>query len=71
MSPNIRKAWYLAAWTCEVPEDGFLVRKLLDKPRLLFRGANGAWAMLEERCPHRFVPLSRDRMEGGRIAAAT
>lgn len=68
MSAYIRNAWYLAAWTTEVPEGGFLSRKLLDKPWLLFRGATGEWAMLEDRCPHRFVPLSKGRFADGRIA---
>lgn len=68
MSPYIRNAWYLAAWTAEVPRDGFLSRKLLDRPWLLFRDRAGEWAMLEDRCPHRFVPLSKGRFADGRIA---
>ncbi len=68
MNAYVRNAWYLAAWAAEVPEDGFLSRKLLDKPWLLFRSSSGEWAMLEDRCPHRFVPLSRGKFAGGRIA---
>lgn len=68
MSEYVRNAWYLAAWTQEVPEGGFLARTLLDAKWLLFRNEDGSWAMVADRCPHRFVPLSRGRFENGRIA---
>jgi len=58
----------MAAWTNEVPEGGFLARTLLDRRWLLWREPDGGWAMVEDRCPHRFVPLSRGRFENGRIA---
>lgn len=68
MSEFVRNAWYMAAWTSEVPEGGMLARKLLGKPWLLFRDSAGNWSMLEDRCPHRFVPLSRGRFAEGRVA---
>ncbi len=68
MSDFVRNAWYMAAWACEVPERGFLARRLLDKPWLLFRNSDGSWAMIKDRCPHRFVPLSRGMFADGRIA---
>lgn len=64
----IRNAWYMAAWAREVPKDGILARRLLDTPWLLFRAADGDWTMLEDRCPHRFVPLSKGRFANGRVA---
>ena len=67
MEPYVRNAWYLAAWTDEVPADGFLARKLLDRPWLLWREEGSGWAMVADRCPHRFVPLSRGRFAEGRI----
>lgn len=67
MSTFLLDCWYLAAWSAEVPETGWLARRLLDRPWLLLRGADGSIAMLADRCPHRFVPLSRGRREGDRV----
>jgi phenylpropionate dioxygenase-like ring-hydroxylating dioxygenase large terminal subunit len=67
MAAYVRNCWYLAAWTGEVPEGGFLARKLLDRPWLLWRESDGSWSMVADRCPHRFVPLSRGRFVAGRI----
>ena len=68
MSDYIRNAWYMAAWAEEVPAHGFLTRKLLDRKWLLWREVAGGWSMIEDRCPHRFVPLSRGKFGDGRIA---
>ena len=68
MASFVRNAWYLAAWTAEVPADGFLARRLLDRPWLLWREASGGWAMVADRCPHRFVPLSKGNFADGRIS---
>jgi len=67
LSAYVRNAWYLAAWAEEVPAGGFLARTLLSRKWLLWREREGGWAMIEDRCPHRFVPLSRGRFEGGRM----
>lgn len=64
MAPYVRNAWYLAAWSAEVPTEGWLARRLLDKPWLLLRREDGSAAMLADRCPHRFVPLSKGRRQG-------
>ncbi|WP_225206077.1 aromatic ring-hydroxylating dioxygenase subunit alpha [Novosphingobium huizhouense] len=68
MAEYVRNCWYMAAWVREVPEDGFLARKLLDRSWLLWRNPDDSWALVEDRCPHRFVPLSRGRFADGRIA---
>ncbi|MDQ4419285.1 aromatic ring-hydroxylating dioxygenase subunit alpha [Sphingobium sp. DEHP117] len=67
MAEFIRDAWYLAAWSDEVPREGWLARRLLDRPWLLLRDSEGVAAMVEDRCPHRFVPLSRGQREGDTI----
>ncbi len=64
MSNYVCNLWYMAAWAEEVPDDGMLSRKLLDKQWLVHRLASGEYAMLEDRCPHRFVPLSMGRKVG-------
>lgn len=68
MSDLVRNAWYMAAWASEVPEDGFLSRVLLDDPWLVLRKSDGSWAMMADRCPHRFVPLSRGKRVGDTMA---
>lgn len=68
MADHVHNLWYMAAWTQEVPEGGFLTRQLLDRNWLLWREPAGGWAMVEDRCPHRFVPLSKGRFADGRIA---
>lgn len=64
MQPYVRNLWYMAGWAEEVPEGGFLARTLLDRPWLILRTGNGKHAILTDRCPHRFAPLSRGRREG-------
>lgn len=68
MTEFVRNLWYMAAWTHEVPPDDFLARRLLDRPWLIWREEDGLWAMVADRCPHRFVPLSKGRFSEGRIA---
>lgn len=64
MQPFVLNAWYMAAWVQEVPQDGFLARRLLGTPWLLWRD-DADWAMIADRCPHRFVPLSRGKFANG------
>jgi len=68
MSAFVRNAWYLAAWSAEIPHQGFLTRTLLDDPWLIMGTADGDWVMMLDRCPHRFVPLSRGKRVGDAIA---
>jgi phenylpropionate dioxygenase-like ring-hydroxylating dioxygenase large terminal subunit len=59
----LRNAWYAAAHSEElgtVP----LGRILLDTPVVLYRRESGEAVALKDRCPHRFVPLSRGRVVG-------
>lgn len=60
----LRNAWYVAAWRDEVVAGTLFARTLLDEPVVLFRQSSGAVAALEDRCRHRFAPLSRGRLEG-------
>jgi len=67
MTPCVGNLWYMAGWTEEVPEDHFLARTLLDRHWLIFRSSDGHWAMLADRCPHRFAALSRGQRHGDMI----
>lgn len=64
MTAFLRNAWYMACWSHEVPDVGFFARRLLDKPWVIWRKADGTVVMMADRCPHRFVPLSRGARDG-------
>jgi phenylpropionate dioxygenase-like ring-hydroxylating dioxygenase large terminal subunit len=64
----LRNAWYVAAWGEEVTRDKPLARTILGEPVVMFRKADGGVAALEDRCPHRFAPLSMGKvLEGDRL----
>ena len=58
--------WYVAAWPEEIGR-GLLARTIAERPVVLFRREDGTPAGLEDRCPHRIVPLSRGRLVGDAI----
>jgi vanillate O-demethylase monooxygenase subunit len=55
----LRNAWYVAGFADEIPAGGMFARTLLGMPVVFFRGTDGVLAALEDRCPHRFAPLSK------------
>ena len=66
----IRNAWYVAAWHHELPGGADrqpLARTLLGESVVLFRQADGTPAALEDRCPHRRMPLSMGTVVGDNL----
>ena len=64
--PFVRNAWYVAAWAHELAEQGKLVaRVILGEPIVMFRKSDGTIAALEDRCAHRFAPLSMGKVLPG------
>jgi vanillate O-demethylase monooxygenase subunit len=59
----IRNTWYIAAEPHEVGQKP-LARTILGKPLVLFRTGSGRIVALDDRCPHRFAPLSLGRVIG-------
>jgi vanillate O-demethylase monooxygenase subunit len=57
----------MAGWADECPDGGMLARTLLDIPVVMFRDRQGKVAALLDRCPHRFAPLSKGRVEDDAI----
>jgi vanillate O-demethylase monooxygenase subunit len=55
--------WYVAAWSHQVPSGELVARKILNEPIVLYRKKDGTISALEDRCCHRFAPLSRGRLE--------
>jgi phenylpropionate dioxygenase-like ring-hydroxylating dioxygenase large terminal subunit len=65
----LRDAWYVAAWAGDLDRRP-LRRIFLDEPILLYRKENGDPVALQDRCPHRFVPLSLGTLRGDEIECA-
>ncbi|MFC4929666.1 Rieske 2Fe-2S domain-containing protein [Massilia sp. GCM10023247] len=63
----IRNAWYVACWSAEVKVGAMFNRRLLDEPVVFFRKPDGSAVALQDRCPHRFVPLHMGTIRGDRI----
>lgn len=62
----IQNAWYVAAWSGEVSR-ALMTRRLLDKPVLLYRAEDGQPVALEDRCCHKFLPLSMGTLQGDNV----
>jgi vanillate O-demethylase monooxygenase subunit len=57
----------MAGWAEEVKQGQILTRRLLDQQVAIFRDNSGIPRALLDRCPHRFVPLSKGKLcDGGR-----
>ena len=65
----LNDAWYIAAEPKEL-DQGPLARTILNQPLVLFRTEAGVAAALEDRCPHRLIPLSMGRVLGENIRCA-
>ena len=62
----LRNAWYVAAWSDELGDGKLLARTLMNEPVVvLYRKSNGEVAAIEDRCAHRFAPLSMGKIVGG------
>jgi len=61
--------WYAAALSGEV-RDRLLARTVCGRHLAVFRAPDGAAVVLEDRCPHRLVPLTRGELLGDRVRCA-
>ena len=62
----LKNAWYVGALSQEVTREPFQ-RFMLDEPLVFFRTEAGNPVALEDRCCHRFAPLSSGWLEGDNI----
>ena len=62
-----RNAWYVAGFDDEVPQGELLARTYLGEDVVLYRAPDGSPRALEDRCPHRFAPLSGGTLQEGAI----
>jgi vanillate O-demethylase monooxygenase subunit len=63
--PYVRNAWYVAAWSDDIGDGQLVARTIMDEPIVLYRKADGSVAAIEDRCAHRFAPLSMGKIVGG------
>jgi phenylpropionate dioxygenase-like ring-hydroxylating dioxygenase large terminal subunit len=61
----LRNAWYVAAWSDDLADGKLLARTILKEPIVLYRKADGSPTALQDRCPHRFAPLSMGKILPG------
>lgn len=62
----VNEAWYVGAWSDEVGSSP-LARTLLEQPIVFVRLGAGPPVALEDRCPHRGLPLSRGEVIDGAL----
>ena len=53
----LRNSWYVVAWSRELGEKPLAIT-VMDEHLVVFRDPDGRAAVLEDRCPHRHLPLS-------------
>jgi nitrite reductase/ring-hydroxylating ferredoxin subunit len=66
MASYLMNCWYVAAYSREITRKP-LARTLLGEPLVLYRTQGGDPAVLYDRCPHRFAPLSLGKLVGDEI----
>lgn len=57
----VRNAWYVAGWASEFDRQLRQVR-ILSEDLVMFRTSTGGVAALQDRCPHKSLPLSQGRL---------
>lgn len=57
----------MAAWAEQVQPGELVARTILNEPVVLLRAEDQTAVAMEDRCPHRFAPLSRGRLKDGRV----
>jgi phenylpropionate dioxygenase-like ring-hydroxylating dioxygenase large terminal subunit len=60
----VRNCWYVTGWSSELGAAELISRSVINQALVLYRGQDGSVAALEDRCCHRFAPLSKGRREG-------
>ena len=55
----------MAAWSDGLLDGQLVARTIMNEPIVLYRKADGGVAAIEDRCAHRFAPLSMGKIVGG------
>jgi len=56
----VRNSWYVAGWSKDF-QDGIIPVEIVGERLALFRSPAGVLHALEDRCPHRLLPLSKGK----------
>lgn len=65
MTSMLKNAWHMAAWSDEVAgPEAMLSRLLCGRRILILRKADSKLTAIDDRCPHRFAPLSLGSRNG-------
>lgn len=62
----VRNAWYVAGWSRDFGEE-LRALEITGQNLVMFRDSTGAVKALEDRCPHRLLPLSKGKRIGDTI----
>jgi phenylpropionate dioxygenase-like ring-hydroxylating dioxygenase large terminal subunit len=60
----LKNCWYVAGWSRDLLTGQLLPCRITDEPVVMYRKRDGSVVALEDRCCHRFAPLSLGRLEG-------
>lgn len=64
--PFVRNAWYVAGWSSQFQGELRAIT-IAEQNLVIFRASDGALVALEDRCPHRLLPLSKGKRIGDTI----
>jgi phenylpropionate dioxygenase-like ring-hydroxylating dioxygenase large terminal subunit len=60
----LRNCWYMAGWSRDFTVGTLCGVTILNDPIVIYRQSDNSLAALQDRCCHRFAPLSKGRVEG-------
>jgi vanillate O-demethylase monooxygenase subunit len=63
----LENAWYVACLSTDLNTTDMLARTLLNRHVLMYRTEAGEAVAMQDRCPHRFVPLHLGKREGDEV----
>lgn len=63
----LRNHWYIVAHDYEMEGGKIVARTICDMPMAIFRGEDGRVGAVDDRCPHRYAPLSSGEIAGNEI----
>jgi phenylpropionate dioxygenase-like ring-hydroxylating dioxygenase large terminal subunit len=59
----VRNCWYVPGWSRDFVQDELKAVTILNQPIVIYRKSDGGLVALQDRCCHRFAPLSMGRLE--------
>ncbi len=62
----VKNAWYVAGWASEFSHELKRVT-IMDEHIVMYRTSGGSVVALEDRCPHRLLPLSKGKLIGDNV----